>query len=273
MGVYALTSMAGAPGVTTTAVAWATLSERPTLLIEADPVGGSAVLAGRLGGRVAAERTVLWLAEPSDDFSDHVWDQTIELPGTQSGWVVPGLASPAMARGLSVAWPDIAARLAAMSTASGVDVVVDMGRWGMAHSPVGLLPHVDALVVMTDPRLPSLGATGRGLEVMDASMNPVVVERTVVLPVLRRWSWRAEDRWAWRERPYRPRELRKLFGERPVLPGIPFRPVDAAVYSDDGAIPSGHDRGTYASSIRSTVSHVRTHAETIRAALDEGITR
>ena len=46
MAVVALTSASGSPGVTTTAVGLALTWPRPVLLIEADPTGGSGVLAG-----------------------------------------------------------------------------------------------------------------------------------------------------------------------------------------------------------------------------------
>ena len=46
MALIVLTSAAGSPGVTTTAVGLALTWPRPVLLVEADPTGGSAVLAG-----------------------------------------------------------------------------------------------------------------------------------------------------------------------------------------------------------------------------------
>ena len=46
MAVIVLVSAAGSPGVTTTGVGFALTADRPTLLVEADPTGGSAVLAG-----------------------------------------------------------------------------------------------------------------------------------------------------------------------------------------------------------------------------------
>ena len=48
MALIVLTSAAGSPGVTTTAVGLALTWPRPVLLVEADPTGGSAVLAGYL---------------------------------------------------------------------------------------------------------------------------------------------------------------------------------------------------------------------------------
>ena len=46
MAVIVLASASGAPGVTTTALGLALVWPRPVVLVDADPVGGSAILAG-----------------------------------------------------------------------------------------------------------------------------------------------------------------------------------------------------------------------------------
>ena len=46
MAIVVLTSASGSPGVTTTAVGMAFSWPRPVLLVEADPTGGSGILAG-----------------------------------------------------------------------------------------------------------------------------------------------------------------------------------------------------------------------------------
>jgi len=56
MAVLALTSAKGAPGVSTAALAMTLLWPRPALLLEADPTGGSSVLAGYLRGTVDHSR-------------------------------------------------------------------------------------------------------------------------------------------------------------------------------------------------------------------------
>ena len=50
MAVIALASASGSPGVTTTALGLAMLWPRPVLLVEADPTGGSGLLAGYFRG-------------------------------------------------------------------------------------------------------------------------------------------------------------------------------------------------------------------------------
>ena len=50
MAMIALASASGSPGVTTTALGLALLWPRPILLVEADPTGGSGLLAGYFRG-------------------------------------------------------------------------------------------------------------------------------------------------------------------------------------------------------------------------------
>ena len=56
MAVICLTSASGSPGVTTTAVGLAFCWPRPVLLVEADPTGGSGILAGIPEGHDAVRR-------------------------------------------------------------------------------------------------------------------------------------------------------------------------------------------------------------------------
>ena len=76
MAVVALTSASGSPGVTTTAVGLALTWPRPVLLIEADPTGGSGVLAGYFRGTreydVGLIELALSPASPADALRDVV---------------------------------------------------------------------------------------------------------------------------------------------------------------------------------------------------------
>jgi len=53
MALIVLASASGSPGVTTTALGLALVWHRPVVLVDADPVGGSALLAGYFQGTVA----------------------------------------------------------------------------------------------------------------------------------------------------------------------------------------------------------------------------
>jgi len=62
MAVICLTSASGSPGVTTTAVGLAFCWPRPVLLVEADPTGGSGILAGFLKGTTPYDTGLVELA-------------------------------------------------------------------------------------------------------------------------------------------------------------------------------------------------------------------
>ena len=62
MAVIVLGSAAGSPGVTTSALGLALTWPRPVLLIEADPTGGSAMLAGFFRGTTAHTAGLIDLA-------------------------------------------------------------------------------------------------------------------------------------------------------------------------------------------------------------------
>ena len=62
MALIVLTSASGSPGVTTAALGLALTWHRPVLLVEADPTGGSALLAGYFRGQSTPTQTLIDLA-------------------------------------------------------------------------------------------------------------------------------------------------------------------------------------------------------------------
>ena len=70
MAVIALTSASGSPGVTTTALGLALLWPRPVLLVEADPTGGSGLLAGYFRGTREYDGGLIELALTSSSIHD-----------------------------------------------------------------------------------------------------------------------------------------------------------------------------------------------------------
>lgn len=70
MAVIALCSASGSPGVTTTSLGLALLWPRPVLLVEADPTGGSGILAGYFRGIRAYDQGLVELALSSSEVAD-----------------------------------------------------------------------------------------------------------------------------------------------------------------------------------------------------------
>ena len=132
MAVYALTSASGSPGVTTTALGLALEWPNQVLLVDADPVGGSAILAGYYRGTVAHPGTLveLWSAHRQGGLEAAVRELPLRLSETAS--LIPGPAGAAQAGGLSDLWPALAAQLRVLSQL-GVDVLIDLGRLGHTH--------------------------------------------------------------------------------------------------------------------------------------------
>jgi hypothetical protein len=178
MTVLALTSARGAPGVSTAALAMTLLWPRAALLVEADPVGGSSVLAGYLRGTVEHSRGLLELAlaHRHDQLAQTLWSQTVPLTpntdpspaqadsaqpagpaGSAGRWLLPGLSDAMQAPSLSGLWGPFARLLAGLEHA-GVDVIIDAGRLGAAHAPTTLLQQADLVLLVLGSSLPAVAA-------------------------------------------------------------------------------------------------------------------
>ncbi len=166
MALILLTSASGAPGVSTTALGLALAWPSRVLLIEADPGGGSTVLAGWFQGRPPHDRGVVNLAmalayaapdaDPSQWLPGALSDVVVAVPGTTVE-VVTGIRAPAQAGALADLWPPLAATAGELEC-GGVDVIVDAGRLGMAHAPAALVDAADVVLLTTGTSLPALAA-------------------------------------------------------------------------------------------------------------------
>lgn len=164
--IYGLTSLSGSPGVTTTAVAWATTATTPTLLLEADMTGGSTILAGRFRAEIAHEQTILAMATRDVDMAvlEVLQTQSVPLPGAVAdSALIPTIAEHQQATVLQSAWPETAQALVDLSQQGGVDVVVDLGRITTDGLPWGLVERLDALLVLSWTSLPALITLSNGV--------------------------------------------------------------------------------------------------------------
>ena len=157
MAVITLVSASGSPGVTTTAVGLAMTWPRPVLLVEADPTGGSGILAGYFRGLRDHRGLVdLVMAHRSGLLADALPRIVLRVDGTDVSILV-GSKSHDQAPGLSRLWEPLAGVLLDVS-AAGQDVLVDAGRLGLASWPRPLAAHSDLTVLMSRSSLPGLVA-------------------------------------------------------------------------------------------------------------------
>ncbi|MGD8200926.1 hypothetical protein ACQE98_09705 [Ornithinimicrobium sp. W1679] len=173
MAVIALTSASGSPGVTTTAMGWALSRSRPTVLVDADPTGGSAMLAGYLRGQVVPPDALLdlWTAHQQGRLRAALPQVLLPLPGSSVG-LLPGTRSHAQARGLAGLWEPLLAAFKALD-GTGQDVLVDTGRLGLAGFATPLLHGADLAVVACRSDLVSLSALRSWLATLHTELADV----------------------------------------------------------------------------------------------------
>ncbi|WP_030485708.1 hypothetical protein [Nocardioides aequoreus] len=250
MAVVCLTSASGSPGVTTTAVGMAFSWPRPVLLVEADPTGGSGVLAGFLRGTTPYDAGLIELALSPLGTADALRDVVRPLSPNVS--LVAGIRSHAQASALRDIWEPLAAALRELDD-NGQDVIVDAGRLGLMGSPTPLLDAADAALLVTRATLPAISAARSWAETV---RQPATGWRHPCLLLI------AEGR------PYRATEVAKVLG-MPVVADLPDDPAAAAVYHRGAAPPKHFETGPYIRALQATVQSVQAHIARGRFALVE----
>lgn len=253
MAVYALTSLSGAPGVSTTAVAWAYQAARPTLLVEADVTGGSPILTTVWAGSMAHEQSILHLASVAgDDLLKHLWDQALTLPGTTDRWVIPTIGHPAQARSLTPVWAPLARALHRLSEDGGVDVLIDAGRLGTPGGPWTLIESADLALVFTDTTLAALNVTRIGVETLRPELELTgPAQRLAVVPVV------GDTKHGAHLRPYTAADVAGVMD--------PVAVVGQVVRDERRAASPADQRGDYARSIQLLIGAAERHLAATRA--------
>lgn len=250
MAIVCLTSASGSPGVTTTAVGMAFSWPRPVLLVEADPTGGSGVLAGFLRGTTPYDAGLIELALSPLGTADALRDVVRPLSPNVS--LVTGIRSHAQATALRDLWEPLAAALRDLDD-NGQDVIVDAGRLGLVGSPTPLLDAADAALLVTRATLPTISAARSWAETV---RQPATGWRHPCLLLI------AEGQ------PYRATDFSKVLG-MPVVADLPDDPAAAAVYHRGAAPPKHFETGPYIRALQATVQSVQAHIARGRFALVE----
>jgi hypothetical protein len=254
MAVIALASASGSPGVTTTAVGLSLLWPRPVVLVDADPTGGSGILAGYFRGTTEYEAGLVELALSPADVADALRDVVRPFEGSKASYVA-GTRSQAQAAGLRDLWPRLADALAGLDEL-GQDVIVDAGRMGLAGSPEPVLGSADLTVLLTRTTLPALAAA-----------------RPRADTIRRNHEWSSPSVVLVGEgQPYRSHEVGKAL-DLPVIAAVADDPDAAAVFSRGVTPRKTFDSGSLVRSLHSVIAACQAQAVRGRLALQSGATR
>lgn len=215
---------ATSPGVTTSALALTLASDRPALLAECDPSGGSVrygLLHGRLGTDVglAALAVADRQAQLAEAFERHLLD----LDGERL--LLAGLTDPRQAAALADTWSPLAQMLELMDQHAGYHVIADGGRVQVDGGRVQSRLYPAAVLHRSD--------------VVLLAVRPVyrMVEETMATAAILREELAARGRGEGSlgllliGSGYPEREISSYL-QAPVLASLPWEPRSAGVLSD-----------------------------------------
>lgn len=165
MAVVTLCSAAGSPGVSSTVIGLALAWTRPCVLLEADPTGSSAMLTGYMHqyaptGVVSVFDLAVRYRQTGTILP--LMDVTTLVPNTQIR-LLSGPRTPAHAVAAADVWHPLMAELHQLHKA-GIDVIIDLGRLGMAASPAPVLEGSDLVLLVTRSTLPALVPARHGAD-------------------------------------------------------------------------------------------------------------
>lgn len=215
MSLVSVCSVAGSPGVTTTALAigwcWPTVTGRGVVIVDADP-SGSGLLPGYLRGANPPSGGVLRLAAGSGEPSaEVVLEHCIALGGEQDRLLLLGVTAALEARALSRIWQTLVGLIPDFDTL-GIDVLVDVGRIEHVLEPTALLEQAGAAVLVTRSTLAGVMTGLAGLDRLRRLRGPVRVTSALLVG---------------EGRPYSAADVRRELGV-PTLPVLAWDPRAAA---------------------------------------------
>ncbi|MGH9248522.1 MAG: hypothetical protein ACRD0W_03255 [Acidimicrobiales bacterium] len=252
MAVVALASASGSPGVTTTALGLALLWPRPVLLVEADPTGGSGLLAGYFRGTKEYDAGIIELALTTSSIGDALRDVARPIEGTQVSYVA-GTRSHTQATALRDLWAPLADPLAELES-TGQDVIVDAGRLGLTGSPEPLLDAADLALLVTRTTLPALSALRSWA---DVAQRPTL-------------DWhQAGVLLVGEGKPYGAREVSTVVN-LPVVASIADDPESAAVFYRGATPPRKFETGALTRSLHAAIAAIHSTITRRRTELLEG---
>lgn len=263
MPVTVLASAASS-GVTSSALALALASPRPSVLAECDPKGGT-LRTGFLDEQFTAGVGLYHLAAAARVGSEalahavasHLW--RVDEAGHRR--VLPGLTDPAQAAALERTWPALADVFHIMAHEAGHGVFVDAGRLafttGRLHAtltPAPLIHQADLVLLVVRNTKASLSLTAHILDALRAELDDSARGAGALgLLVIERDPARGG-------RGYTTHQIADAL-KTPVLAALPWDPPVADYLIEGGSPPRGYARSDLLRHARTAAEHLAAHAQ------------
>jgi len=169
VALISVMSAKGAPGATTTAMLLANLWPAPTVLVDADPLGGD--IAMRLRGEHGPLDTGIGMmtllpAARRQLGAEAIGQHTQTAVGGQQ--LLGGLPGPEQAAAAAPLWPVIASAFAGLS---GADVVADIGQTNSLSAHLALADSASAVLCVFRPTAWSAVHTRSCLDALSGTLN------------------------------------------------------------------------------------------------------
>jgi len=222
------------------------------MLVEADPTGGSNLLAGYYRGAREYDAGLIELALTGSDLTDALADVARPIEGTTVSFIA-GTRSHTQANALRDLWAPLADALGELES-TGQDVIVDAGRLGLHGSPEPLLDAADLALLVSRTSLPNLSALRSWAE---AFQRPAL-------------DWHQSAALLIGEgQPYRAREVTEAVS-LPVLASLPDDPAAAAVFSRGTQPSKKFETGPLPRALNATIAAIHSTITSRRDELLEG---
>ena len=255
MALLVLTSANGSPGVTTAALGLAMAWPRPTVLIDADPTGASAIPAGYFrGGQLPTDATLVdaAMAHRQGTLAEDLPRMLMPIPNTGVQFL-RGPLTHAQARVLDSLWEPFAGVLKSLER-NGQDVIVDAGRLGLEGSPTKLITAADLTLLTTRSTLPALVAAKSWADTLRDLFSRAGASSSLGVLLVGPGM------------PYGSTEVAKVL-QIPVITSLAWDAVSAEVLSRGAAAPRNVHSSSLSKSLRAGVQSIQSTLTASRAGL------
>lgn len=255
MALITLTSASGSPGVTATALGLALTWPRPVLLVEADPTGGSGILAGYFGGKKEHTRGLIDLANAhrQGSLAETLPHVTMQHPDS-AVQILPGTRAHGQARSLVPLWEPLVDTLRALER-NDQDVIVDAGRLGLVGCAEPLIYGADLALLVARSSLPALSGARSWAETLRDEFARTGSSGSLGVLLVGEGQ------------PYGAREVSKVV-QLPVTCSVAWDEPAAAVFSRGASAPRRFQTSSLLRSLRATAAAIQSVVSSNRARVE-----